>query len=195
MMAALMAATTAATTLLTRARSQQACPQTARQQRQKAAQLSRWAGWMQTAEKGCALPDASLVAVRAGACSSGVGWPGQPGWSGSATGWPKRCAPLACSPASPQHQDQRQPHAAEPLEQDAIQWLIEAGSNGMVTRAKGWAGASHWRYRAVPQVCIHVLACMVERNPPRKGWVRAVSKKDGAAPWPWLDRWVGRASG
>jgi hypothetical protein len=38
------------------------------------------------------------------------------------------------------------------LGEDAIQWLIEAGSNGMVTRAKGWAGASHWKYRAVPQV-------------------------------------------
>lgn len=50
-----------------------------------------------------------------------------------------------------QQQDQRSRHGAEPLEQDAIQWLIEAGSNGMVTRAKGWAGASHWRYRAVPQ--------------------------------------------
>ena len=30
--------------------------------------------------------------------------------------------------------------------------MIEAGSNDMVTRAQGWAGASHWRYRAVPQV-------------------------------------------
>ncbi|KAL4421403.1 hypothetical protein ABPG75_010694 [Micractinium tetrahymenae] len=48
-------------------------------------------------------------------------------------------------------QEQQPLHAAEPLEQDALQWLIEAGSNGMVTRAKGWAGASHWRYRAVPQ--------------------------------------------
>ncbi|EFN54475.1 hypothetical protein CHLNCDRAFT_135132 [Chlorella variabilis] len=39
----------------------------------------------------------------------------------------------------------------EVLGEDAIQWLIEAGSNSMVTRAKGWAGASHWKYRAVPQ--------------------------------------------
>jgi hypothetical protein len=29
---------------------------------------------------------------------------------------------------------------------------MEAGSNDMVTRARGWAGASHWRYRALPQV-------------------------------------------
>ncbi|PSC75846.1 condensin complex subunit 2 [Micractinium conductrix] len=43
------------------------------------------------------------------------------------------------------------PHHAAPLGEDAIQWLIEAGSNDAATRAKGWAGASHWRYRAVQQ--------------------------------------------
>ncbi|KAI7835644.1 hypothetical protein COHA_010458 [Chlorella ohadii] len=47
----------------------------------------------------------------------------------------------------------QQHHAAhaEPLGQDEIQWLVEAGNNGMVTRAKGWAGGAHWKYRAVPQ--------------------------------------------
>ena len=41
---------------------------------------------------------------------------------------------------------------AEALGEDALHWLMEAGSNDMVTRARGWAGASHWRYRALPQV-------------------------------------------
>jgi condensin complex subunit 2 len=39
------------------------------------------------------------------------------------------------------------------LGEDAISWLIAAGadsSSGHVTGAKGWAGASHWRYRAAP---------------------------------------------
>jgi len=38
------------------------------------------------------------------------------------------------------------------LNDDAIHWLISAGSSAAtsyVTAAKGWAGASHWRYRAV----------------------------------------------
>ncbi|PRW32517.1 condensin complex subunit 2 [Chlorella sorokiniana] len=50
-------------------------------------------------------------------------------------------------------QPQQHHHAAhaEPLGQDEIQWLVEAGSNNMVTRAKGWAGGAHWKYRAVPQ--------------------------------------------
>lgn len=43
------------------------------------------------------------------------------------------------------------------LDEDAISWLISAGNNGTgdgsgyVTAAKGWAGPSHWRYRALPQ--------------------------------------------
>ena len=40
----------------------------------------------------------------------------------------------------------------EALGEDALHWLMEAGSNDMVTRARGWAGASHWRDRALPQV-------------------------------------------
>jgi condensin complex subunit 2 len=50
------------------------------------------------------------------------------------------------------------PSASSSLQEDAISWLISAGnSNGTasgssyVTASKGWAGASHWRYRAVPQ--------------------------------------------
>ena len=43
--------------------------------------------------------------------------------------------------------------ASASLEEDAITWLIaanEAASGGSyVTSSKGWAGASHWRYRAV----------------------------------------------
>ncbi|KAL4534408.1 hypothetical protein Ndes2437B_g03686 [Nannochloris sp. 'desiccata'] len=49
------------------------------------------------------------------------------------------------------------PLASSSLQEDAISWLISAGnSNGTasgssyVTASKGWAGASHWRYRAVP---------------------------------------------
>ena len=39
------------------------------------------------------------------------------------------------------------------LEEDTIHWLMAAGSStstSYVTASKGWAGASHWRYRAVP---------------------------------------------
>jgi condensin complex subunit 2 len=49
------------------------------------------------------------------------------------------------------------PLASSSLQEDAISWLISAGNNGAasgssyVTASKGWAGASHWRYRAVPQ--------------------------------------------
>ena len=40
--------------------------------------------------------------------------------------------------------------SAEMLEDDAINWLISAGNtNTYVTASKGWAGATHWRYRAV----------------------------------------------
>lgn len=43
--------------------------------------------------------------------------------------------------------------AAAPLDEDAVQWLIAAGNEGGgggggVMAAKGWAGASHWRYRS-----------------------------------------------
>jgi condensin complex subunit 2 len=64
-----------------------------------------------------------------------------------------------------QHQQQEgfalageMPLASSSLQEDAISWLISAGNaNGTssgssyVTASKGWAGASHWRYRAVPQ--------------------------------------------
>lgn len=37
------------------------------------------------------------------------------------------------------------------LSEQAVQWLLEAGTGaGPVTRGAGWAGASHWRYRAEP---------------------------------------------
>ena len=48
--------------------------------------------------------------------------------------------------------------ASAPLDEDAVQWLIDAGNEGGsssgrggggVMAAKGWAGASHWRYRSV----------------------------------------------
>lgn len=53
--------------------------------------------------------------------------------------------PLSC-------QQHHHSAAADALGEDAIQWLIEAGSNNAATRAKGWAGGAHWKYRAVPQV-------------------------------------------
>jgi condensin complex subunit 2 len=46
------------------------------------------------------------------------------------------------------------PLASSSLQEDAISWLISAGDasgSSYVTASKGWAGASHWRYRAVPQ--------------------------------------------
>ena len=39
------------------------------------------------------------------------------------------------------------------LEDDALNWLMNAGyasKQSYVTASKGWAGASHWKYRAVP---------------------------------------------
>lgn len=40
------------------------------------------------------------------------------------------------------------------LGDEAIQWLISAAGSGAagsyVTGSKGWAGASHWRYRTLP---------------------------------------------
>lgn len=37
------------------------------------------------------------------------------------------------------------------LSEQAVQWLLEAGrGSGPVTRGAGWAGASHWRFRAEP---------------------------------------------
>lgn len=50
----------------------------------------------------------------------------------------------------------------------------------MVTRAKGWAGASHWRYRAVPQVPM-LGACWM---PGLEGWRERVPEA-GRALW-WL---------
>ena len=51
--------------------------------------------------------------------------------------------------------------ASASLQEDAISWLIAAGtssgqsssasSSSYITASKGWAGASHWRYRAVTQ--------------------------------------------
>lgn len=45
--------------------------------------------------------------------------------------------------------------ASSSLQEDAINWLIAANGapsgGSYVTASKGWAGASHWRYRAVPQ--------------------------------------------
>ena len=37
------------------------------------------------------------------------------------------------------------------LSEQAVQWLLDAGrGSGPVTRGAGWAGASHWRFRAEP---------------------------------------------
>lgn len=37
------------------------------------------------------------------------------------------------------------------LSEQAVQWLLDAGRGlGPVTRGAGWAGASHWRFRAEP---------------------------------------------
>ena len=37
------------------------------------------------------------------------------------------------------------------LSEQAVQWLLDAGrGQGLVTRGAGWAGASHWRFRAEP---------------------------------------------
>ena len=38
------------------------------------------------------------------------------------------------------------------LDEEAMQWLMAAGNTGLsnvVTGAKGWAGATHWKYRAI----------------------------------------------
>ncbi len=37
------------------------------------------------------------------------------------------------------------------LSEHAVRWLVEAGTGtGPVTRGAGWAGASHWKFRAQP---------------------------------------------
>jgi hypothetical protein len=68
-------------------------------------------------------------------------------------------ASRAPSPQQPGSAGQSGPgrglHSQAPLDEDAISWLIQAGSTGAAAPpspskgARGWAGASHWRYRAV----------------------------------------------
>ena len=61
-----------------------------------------------------------------------------------ASGRTAHLASLSQQPACPQH--------SAAVACTLLLPQVEAGNNGMVTRAKGWAGGAHWKYRAVPQV-------------------------------------------
>lgn len=62
-----------------------------------------------------------------------------------------------------------------------MQWLLDAGTGfGPMTRCAGWAGASHWRFRAEPD------AATADKPKPAR-WDAAASgshRRSSWAPWP-----------
>lgn len=53
------------------------------------------------------------------------------------------------------------------LEEEAIQWLVDAGSGTLETRKNtSWTGASHWKYRSAPQATSASSSSTRQRNVP-----------------------------